>query len=289
MYTLTLRNMKYTLPFLLLIFVGLQACNKQQNQQKKPIARIHDKNLYLSDIAEIIPDNKSEEDSILIAKNYIQNWIKKQLLLKKAESNLPEESKNIQKQIDEYKTSLLIYRYQQQYIDQKLDTTVTEKEIDTYYENNTSNFTLDQNLVKVLYIELPINSPNLSSVKRWYKSDNEESIMKLEDYCYQYAEKFDDFDNEWIIFDNLIRNIPSNIDNSQRFLRYNTHLEVQDSLYHYLIKINDYKLKGTPAPVSYVRGKIKSVILNKRKHQLIEKLENDIYNEALNRNEFIIY
>jgi len=280
--------MKYIV-YLTLMLVVLSGCKEEDNTSKKPIAKIHEKNLYLSDVESVIPNGKSKEDSAMIAENYIRNWIKKQLLLKKAEQNLSEDNKDIQKQIEEYRSSLLIYRYQQQLIDQKIDTTVSEDEISSYYKKNTSNFTLDENLVRVLYIELPKNSPNISNVKKWITSDDSEHINKLENYCYQYAKKFDDFNNDWIVFKNLINNIPLDINNPQRFLQYNQTIEHSDSLFNYFIKINEYKLKGTPAPISYVRDKIKSVILNKRKHHLLEKLEKDLYNEALNRNEFIIY
>ena len=280
--------MKY-IAYLAFILVVLSGCKEEDKTTKKPIAKIHEKNLYLSDVESVIPNGKSKEDSAMIAENYIRNWIKKQLLLKKAEQNLSENNKNIQKQIEEYRSSLLIYRYQQQLIDQKLDTTISEDEISSYYKENKSNFTLDENLVRVLYIELPKNSPHITNVKKWITSDDTEDINKLEDYCYQYAKKFDDFNNDWIILKNLINNIPLDIDNPQRFLQYNQTIEHRDSLFNYFIKINEYKLKGTPAPISYVRGKIKSVILNKRKHHLLEKLEKDLYNEALNRNEFIIY
>lgn len=284
--------MKYLIHLLIIAVLFIASgCNKKDTStsSKEPIAKIHEKNLYLSDVEEVIPDGKSKEDSTMIAQNYIRNWIKKQLLLKKAENNLSKENKDIEKQIEEYRASLLIYRYQQQLIDQKLDTSVSREEIQEYYENNTSNFTLDKNLVKVLYIELPQNSPNISNVKTWISGDSEDNISKLKDYCYQYAKKYDDFDNNWIDFQELLNKIPLKINNPQRYLKYNDTMEEKDSLFHYFVKINEYKLKGSPAPVTYVEDKIKSVILNKRKHRLLEKLEKDLYNEALNRNEFIIY
>lgn len=274
--------------FILLISL-LYGCQENKNTDKKPIAKIHDKYLYLSDIRNVIPENKTGEDSILFAKNYIKNWIQKQLLLSKAEQNLPKERMDIQKQIEEYRASLLIYKYQQQWIDQKLDTIVQHEDIEQYYNQNKKNFNLDQNLVKILFIKLPNNSPNMENVKQWYKSDNEESISRLEDYCYQYAEKFDDFNNNWITFKSLLNKISYKVENHEYFLERNSFIEKQDSLYQYFIRINEYKLKGSPAPLNYVYDKIETLILNKRKHQLLEKLENDIYNEALNHNEFVIY
>src|SRR6056297_1524620 len=252
--------MKHISIFLLLfISVLILSCNQNNDTNKQPIAKIHDNYLYLSDIREIIPNNKTEEDSLLIAKNYINNWIKKQLLLKKAELNLPEGMKNVEKEIEDYRSSLLIYRYQQQLIDQKLDTVVDESEMRNYYEENKSNFILDQVLVKATYIKLPINSPNIDNVKKWYKSDDEEHFSRLEDYCYQYAEIFDNFNGDWVPLNRINNIIPK--------------------------KIKNYRLKGTEAPFNFVEDKMNSLILNKRKHQLLEKLEKDIYNEALNHKE----
>lgn len=277
----------------MVIFTGiifiLAACQQSQETQRKPIAKIHNNYLYLSDLRKVIPNSKSKEDSAIIAKNYINKWIKKQLLLEKAERNLPEKSRDITNQLEEYRASLLIYRYQQQLIDQKLDTVVTQQEIENYYKENASNFVLDKNLARILYIKLSVNSPNIENVRSWYRSNDESNLKKLTDYSYQYAEKFDDFDNQWIDFSSFIKNIPYEVNNAERFFRYRKYIEIKKNNFIHFIRINDYTLKGTTAPVNYVRDKIKSIIINKRKHQLLKTMENDIYNDALNRNEFVIY
>lgn len=283
-----MNQMKFTGMLFLLVFV-VAGCQEQNDKDKKPIARIHDKYLYLSELKNVIPENKSEEDSALIAKNYIDKWIKKQLLLKNAERNLPKEQKDITKQIEEYRASLLIYRYQQELIDQKLDTVIPNEEIKNYYNDNASNFVLDKNLAKILYIKLPLNSPNIENVRRWYRSNDEEDLEELEDYCYQYADKFDDFDNQWIDFDSFLKNLPLEISQPQRFFRNNRYIEEREGNALHFIRINDYTLRGNQAPMDYVRDKIKNIIINKRKHQLLKSLENDIYNQALNHNEFVIY
>jgi len=281
--------MRYALLGLMLTILFTAGCQNNQKTEKKPIAKIHDQYLYLSDLKSVVPDNKPKQDSTMIAKNYIQDWVKRQLLLNKAEENLDPQSKDIRKQIENYRASLLIYRYQQQLIDQKLDTVVSQQEIASYYNENTSNFVLDKNLARVLYIKLAENSPNMERVRQWYKSDDEQDRTRLKDYCYQYAEKFDDFNNRWIDFNGLIKNIPYEMDRPERFFRNRRFLEVKDNSFYHFIRINDYKLKGSTAPLDYVEDRIKSIIINKRKHQLLEKLENDIYNEALNHNEFVIY
>ncbi|MFC2152360.1 peptidyl-prolyl cis-trans isomerase [Bacteroidota bacterium] len=274
---------------LLFIIIG-SSCNQDNNEiNDKPLAKVHDKFLYESDIKNLFNSYTSVEDSIIIARNYINDWVKKQLLLEKAELNLNTESKNIEKQIEDYRSSLLIFRYQQELIKQKLDTLITELEIEDYYNQYSGNFILNHNIVKALFLKISKEAPEIDKVRWWYKSTNSENISRLEDYCYQYATKFDNFDENWIPFNNLLIEIPTNIEDQERYLRYNKYIETEDDLFYYFVRINEYSLKSTVQPLEYARLKIKSILLNKRKFTFIEELENSVYNEALNHNEFIIY
>jgi hypothetical protein len=273
--------------FVLLVLVGCKS--KDTEVEKIPLAKVNDKFLYDVDIKELFTSNLSQEDSVTIAKNFIDEWVKKQLLLTKAELNLTEENNDIEKQIEDYRSSLLIFKYKQELINQKLDTVVTDEEIEAYYNDYSANFVLNHNIVKVLFLMISKEAPEIDKVKRWYKSNDEENLSRLEDYCYQYATKFDNFNNDWIPFNSLLIELPINIDDQERYLRYNKYLETEDSLYYYFVKINEHSLKSTIQPLEYAKHKIKSIILNKRKFTFIEELENKVYNDALNHNEFIIY
>ena len=281
-------NFKKILVFFLVVFAF--SCSKSDNEiEDIPLARVHNKFLYESDIKSLFNSNISKEDSIVVARNYINDWIKKQLLMQKAELNLNEESKDIEKQIEDYRSSLLIFKYKQELIKQKLDTIITNQEIENYYNEYSGNFILNHNIVKALFLKISKEAPENDKVKRWYKSNDQENLSRLEDYCYQYATKFDDFDNKWIPFNNLLIEIPTNINDQERYLRYNKYIETEDDLFYYFVKINEYSLKSTVQPLEYAQLKIKSILLNKRKFTFIDELENTIYNDALNRNEFIIY
>ena len=231
----------------------------------------------------------SKDDSIVIVRNYINDWIKKQLLLNKAELNLSEEIKDIEKEIEDYRSSLLIFKYKQELIKQKLDTLVTDEEIEEYYNEYSGNFVLNHNIVKVLFLKISKEAPEIEKVRWWYKSNSAENKSRLEDYCYQYATKFDNFNDEWIPFNNILMEVPIKIDDQERFLRVQRYIETEDDLFHYFVKINEYSLKSTVQPLEYAKLKIKSIILNKRKFTFLEELENTVYNDALNHNEFIIY
>lgn len=276
--------------FIIASLILIIACNpKIKTENEEPLAMVHDKYLYKSDLEGLFVNNISKDDSVVIARNYINDWIKKQLLVGKAEIYLTDESKDIEKEIEDYRSSLLIFKYQQELIKQKLDTVVTDEEIESYYNEYSANFVLNHNIVKVLFLKISKEAPEIEKVRWWYKSNSAENKSKLEEYCYQYATKFDDFNNEWIPFNNILMELPLKVDDQERFLRYRRYIETEDDLFHYFVKINEYSLKSTVQPLEYARIKIKSIILNKRKFTFLEELENSVYNDALNHNEFIIY
>jgi hypothetical protein len=273
---------------LFLVFTFCSTYNS--NNTGDPIAKVGDDYLYASDIPDIFTDELTNEDSVNIAKEYIQKWIKKQLILLKAELNLTaDKQREVNKQLEETRTSLIIYQYEQEMIKQKLDTFVAENEIEKFYEKNSSNFVLKQNIVKALYVKLPADAPNINRVKQLYKSSNDEDLTQLESYCYQYAEKFDYFNEEWIHFSKLLNELPVTILDKERFLKHNNHIELQDSLHHYFVHLRDFTLKGTVSPLEFIQDDIKTIILTNRKIEFLKDLENNIYNDALNRNEFEIY
>jgi len=274
----------------LLLILSVSACfEKTKTANEKPVARVGENYLYESDVNSLITKGMSKDDSVIVVRNYIDDWIRKQLMLEKAELNLTAESIELEKLINDYRSSLLIFKYQQELINQKLDTIVSSEEIDAYYNEYSANFILTHNIVKVLFIKLSKEAPEILNVKQWYKSSSEESFSKLENHCYQYASKFDNFNDDWMPFDYLLAEIPIVLDDQERFLKYQRYIETEDDMYYYLVKINDYRLKSSVQPLEYATAKIKNIILNKRKFTLIQELENSVYNEALSHNKFTIY
>lgn len=59
------------------------------------MARAYDKFLFPENLAGIVPPNASESDSLLLIKNYIDNWIHQQVVLHKAEIILMKEKKTL--------------------------------------------------------------------------------------------------------------------------------------------------------------------------------------------------
>ncbi len=273
--------------FLITGFASCDTLVKKKTEQ--PLARVFDKYLYPSDLVDAIPEGTSAHDSVIIAKRYIDTWIKKQLLLNRAEDALSDEQKDFDRKIEEYRTSLLIYSYRQKLLQQNMDTAVDNTEIEEYYNNNINNFILNSDIVKATFVKVPLSAPDIAQVRNWTRSGTEDDLDKLEKYSINYAEKFDTFGNKWIYFSTISDQIPLTIDQPGRYLRYNKNIETSDSLFHYFIHIYDHKTEGDIIPLELIRNDIKSILLNKRKIEFYNNLEMQVYNEGLNRNQFEIY
>ena|ERR1035437_96059 len=281
---------KFVYGSLLLLFtVVIVCCGRKTDEKKIPVAKVFDKYLYLSDIQRIFPQKVTKDDSIALAQSYITTWIKTQLVVNKAELNLTAEQLDINQQIEAYRSSLLIYKYEDQMIKEKLDTSVNDEELETYFNQYTASFVLDYNVVKALYIKVLKTAPDIANVRKWYKSDEHEDIKKLDNYCHNYAAKYDYFKDNWVNFDIVQREIPKQILNEEEFLKTNQYIEQEDKDYYYFIYIKEHNLKGAIPPFIVVKSQIKDIILSKRKIKFLSDLENKIYNDAQDHSNFAIY
>jgi hypothetical protein len=273
----------------LLIFISsCQFINTSQSAGE-PVAKAYKKYLYKSDLLGLVPVGTSSADSLVLVKNYIDTWVKQQVVLNKAENNLSADQKSIEKQLEDYRNSLLIFAYEKALVAQKLDTVVSNQEIENYYRTNESSFELKDNIIKVVYLKLEKKAPNLDKVKVWYKSNNQKDISLLEEYCHQYAVNFFLDDNTWLLFDDLLKEIPIKTYDKDHFLKNNRFIEITDSNYIYMVNIKGFKIKDSVSPISFEKENIKNNILNQRKLKLIHEMEKKTYLEALNNKEFEIY
>ncbi len=271
------------------LFFFTFSCSKFKKQETKNtegiIARVFDRKLYLADVKNIVPKGTSHNDSITIIKNYIQNWARQQVVLKKAEDNLSADEKDVESKLEEYRNSLITYIYESELIRQKLDTGITDQEIESYYNEHPNNFQLKDNIIKVIYLRLPKNAPKIEKVRNWFKSDNAKDRKLLEDYCFQFARDYNFNDEEWLLFDDLLKKVPIETYDKEQFLRNNRFIEIPDSNTIYLVNIKGFKIKESQSPLSFERDNIRNLIINKRKLDMIREMEKAAYDNALNDHE----
>ena len=275
--------MRYILPYFLLLLVSC----KELKPTEEPVAQVFEHVLYRSEIQDFLPKPISPDDSMALTQNYIRNWITQKLLLQKANENLSEKEKNVQKQVEDYRASLLIYKYKQKLIDQKLQENVSDAEMEAYYEKNQNNFVLSTPIVKATFFILPKNAPNLADVRKWFTTNTLESLEKLEEYCLSNARKYDDFDDNWVEAQALFRLLPQEPQASMAKMP--VHIEQEDENNYYFLLINDFIKEQNIAPLDYVRDEIALILKNKKKLAFENELERQINEEGIQKKYVKIY
>lgn len=268
--------------YILSVALLLTACNVFI-EQEDPVAKVGDHVLTMDDLKKNIPDYLDEADSTLWADGYIQKWVQRELLLMKAEENLQEEMKDVTQELEEYRNSLIVYRYKNELMKQQMDTTVEEAEVQKYLDEYKENFILNQNIVKAIFIKVPLEFSNPDNIKEMCESKDPEMLAKLNEYCLSYAKAYDRFNDQWVSADLVLKNFPKEITDQQSALRGNRYLESKDRDFYYFISIRDYKLAGQVSPNEYVYNDIRNLILNKQKIQLLQQIEKDIYKEGIDK------
>ncbi|MGI8893411.1 MAG: hypothetical protein ACR2GN_08115 [Bacteroidia bacterium] len=271
------------------LFASCDFLVKKQESNSENIARVGDYYLDRAEIYNLVPPGTPEADSLLLTQNFIDNWVRQKVVLVKAESNLNSDQKDVDRQLQEYKNSLIVYAFEQELIRQKLDTAVTANEIEKFYERNLGTFELKDNIIKMIYLKVSNDTPKLDKVKQWYRSGSAKDRQLLEDYARQYALNYYFDDETWLIFDDLLKEVPLTLYDKEQFLKNNRFIEISDSVNTYLVNIKGFKIKSGTSPLAFEKENIKSMILNQRKLQLLKEMEQDAYQEAVRKSTFEIY
>tara|TARA_Y100001978_G_scaffold202512_1_gene223923 strand:- start:1987 stop:2856 length:870 start_codon:yes stop_codon:yes gene_type:complete len=262
----------------------------EEEENKGPVvARVYDSYLYQTDLEDIIPNGLSADDSTSFVQNYINVWAKNELMIYKAEFNLTEEQKQFEEQIKNYRNDLLKFAYQQKYVDDRLDTSISDAQVKEYYEAHLDNFQLKENILQLRYLSLPKDAPDVDKVSALFKSNKEEDQKALLDYALSFARSFSLEDTSWISFNEFRQLLPIRTYNQQDFLAQNKFVEMEAEGLVYFAEIKNYKIKDNPSPLIYVEDIIRKTLVNKRRLDLIAELEKNLLSDALKKKEFETY
>ena len=277
--------------FILVLFsLVLYSCEYfQQSDDRKVVVRVNDSYLYESDIQALINENTSSEDSSIIVSNYITRWATQQLLIDRAELNLPQSQQiEFNELVNNYRNELYTNAYTDAVVSRDLDTTLNREDVQQYYEQNKENFILNEDLVKLRYINMAKNSNNLDDIKKKIIRFNDEDQQDLLNMAIQFK-NYSMNDSVWVKTKSVYDKIgPLSVEDRASLLKKSNFMELQDSLNVYLVYVNDVLSRNEQAPIEYASATIREILLNKRKQALIKELEKDITKDAIKNNEFEI-
>ena len=269
----------FTFMTLLLLLVACRGSQPEDNTDV--LVRVKGRTLKRSEVKQLIPWSVSSADSLLMAENYVQKWVKDVLVYDVALRNLDESKTEIDRLVEEYRRSLVRYRYQERLVEEKLKADIRESDKLSYYEENQKKFILDKSLIKGLFLKIPVDAPGLSDVKKWYKSTDVSSIEKIEKYSVQNAMIYEYFYDKWIDFDEVMENVPVHVSNQNAFLKANKHVEIADSSFCYLLNIKEYLPSGSVQPYDYASSHVMEMLVNQRKVEFLKNFEDELYNDAI--------
>jgi hypothetical protein len=271
----------YTVLILILIAPFVSCDTEKVVQEKVKVARVGSVHLYQEELIKDIQSGLSKKDSLLFIDQLVSNWIEEQIVLQKAEEVLPQEAKDVKGRLDNYRKSLIIYAYEQQFIKERLDTAVSSIEVEEYYAAHVDDFMLKDYIVKALYLKISKGTPDVEKPQLHFKLEQETDVNEMRYYADLYAVQFHYDPEQWLFFEDVLKVIPLEEINTESFLRKKKKIMFEDENFIYFINITDFTLKDAISPLSFEKEKIKTILLNLRTIDLRNKLREDLHNDAI--------
>lgn len=253
------------------------------------VAQAEGVKLYRAELDALIPKGLSPEDSTELARKYITTWASDLIYQKVAQQQLSKSERDVTKELEDYRKSLLKYRYEQLYVNERLDTAVADELVEEYYAAHPEKFMLQRPLLRARYLNIAKDSPAIKSLKKMMKSSDPNVLVEADSVAYSVALKFTTWNNEWIDAAALAGEFGTDYNTMLQSIN-NGWIESADTTgYLKLAYIPEILHKGELAPIEYSAPDIKDIILSARKQALIATLERDLLNDARENGNFIIY
>ena len=266
---------------ILTLLLTLSSCNFISSfiHDDEVVARVGNEKLYLSELSSYIPDTVSPEDSTNLAMQYITSWARDLLYLNLAENQLSKAEQDVSSELEDYRRSLLRYRYEQLYVNDRLDTLITDAQIESYYKEHEDYFKLQRPILKVRFLDIMSDSPNAELIIRCMSSDDYSEVLAADSLAYQSALRYFDKSDVWMDAAVLAREFSTDYVTMLSSLS-DSFIRIEQDGRLRIAFVLDIRRSGI-APVEYASAQIRDNILSDRKHRLLKSLEQDLLKDAL--------
>ena len=256
--------------------------------KEEAVAEVGSARLYRSDLNMVIPKGIAYEDSVRLAKSYINTWALDQVFLSIAEQQLSKSEKDVTRELEDYRTSLLKYRYEQLYVNERLDTAVSDDKVEEYYEAHKDKFILRRPLVKARFLKISAESPTLKELKKKMSSEEVNDLFDADSLAYSSALKFEIWQNNWVDIALVASELGMDYTSVLASMKGKWVERTDTTGIMTVAYISEIISEGHVAPIEYSTPSIKDMIISVRKQQLVSTLERDLLNEARENGQFVI-
>lgn len=268
--------------------LGLVSCenifNFQSGTKDPVIAKVGEKRLFYSQLKDMTVPGVSETDSAAIVDGYIQNWIRENLMVSEAEKNIAADI-NLNKLVDDYRSSLLVYNYEKKLVEQLLDTIILIADKKKYYEVNKSSYQLSHPIVRCLIAKVPEKVSSLPAIRSALNKDDmtEANFLVKENASFYHLET-----EKWMSLEELKSLLPDGMITEDQ-IKTGRVFQTKDNKHEFFVKIlGHYDEKEVP-PFEYIDSKITKSILSERKTNLLKQYRTSLYERGSEEGLFEIF
>ena len=270
--------MRKSVAILCLLLAVCAACRRNADPV---VAQVYQYKLYASEVRQGMPVGLSQEDSLTLVRDFIDTWVKEKLVLHEAEKKLSPREKNFDKEMMDYRNSLLINRYYDKLWSQDtVANRVTDREISDFARSLDSRYTVDKEIVRVNYVKLPSNSSLVEPVKSLLfdehrRVEEKETLVAMLGDSIEYLLD----DEAWLYLDDLQNEVAFEIDASAKGNARRIEKEVGDQ--KVLLVILDYRSQRSVNETKEERAAAGMLLMNQRRTDFINQYVQDLYDKAL--------
>lgn len=256
-------------------------------EDKILLAEAFNQHLYLSELDGMIPENTSASDSITIINAYVERWIRKTLLMQEAEKHIPKDL-NIDKLVRDYRASLVRHTYEQQLVEEQMDSVITTRALNEYYEKNQDQYQLETPIIRCSFIKIKQTAPDLKQLRNLWQSDSIADKYKLLEYCNNHAEVYLLADSIWYKVEDMATRLPKGTINNEN-ISSRKEISLSDNDFLYLFKVHEIINRKEIAPLAFIEDQASKVILHRRKLKLLEAHREELYDLEMENNTVKVY
>ncbi len=251
----------------LFCIIALFSCNKKGDEWAKvnAVSLMENDALILMDYMGYNSELESDR------KIFTKKWIEQEVFIQELEKVNPEKAKITRLKTMWHQGDLARFYLEENAIKEEMDDEISDSLVLDYFNKNKADFSLNDYIVRALYLKIPKDAPNQDKLKQDYLLKKDKDFSKVISYAKLYAENFYYDDSTWVYFDELTKDAPIEKLNKDNVVLNRTKTYFSDNQYVYYLNIIDFKFKDATPPVDFLKPTIKQLLLSHKLNEIKEK------------------
>ena len=276
-----------------LLAAGITSCRRLPSYLtgERIVARVGKAELTASEVASAVPSSLTGEDSTAYAELYVDRWVRRTLKVHEGEALFSESAGDIERQVEEFRQSLLVRRVDQYYVERTtIDTLVTDDEVRAYYDSHKADFKLDRTLVRGRIVRFPESYRRQMQLLTLMSSPSADKQRDFAEICAKNEFHLIDDREVWVDLPEFMSELPVRGEYGATLLKTVGKVQnLRDAESIYYVEITDILRSGDLAPFERAEQTIRRILYNARRNDIIREHEEELIREAEERRDIRIF